>query len=404
MQLWTIIASLVLWSAQSHCSWFVGSYTAQLVETHSNTVYLLHVDATNEHRVIRDNFEYYFNNPKYGCFNYGRDHFSNGSIKAKPYEFLPAECLSEFDFSGKGWLSTATVEVENNSTIFKGNCKSGDTKKGIVLQQPDMCTDFSRVDGAAINLDGYTKTLRVDSRGIPQSLTLKETDGNMEIQYNFTYFAVGASNSSDPLMKAVPKVCIGTPFCTNGSPGGQPLAVYRQHRSESPLSGVNVANAGGMMEWLCDFGNDGPYVSKYELTVNANYTKYSPCSSRYCGPFETVEEFFAIGIESWDQSNDCDANGSFWYSLSKGSKCPPGKPVSYNKCSWAYVNAGGGPVKNVKTDCLKGDDETFAQACAVNTNNATYIEQNFEKCPHVDINAGLHQERGKSSYNIGSNY
>jgi len=290
-----------------------------------------------------------------------------------------------FDLSSTGWLSRANVTVVGAQTLYTWDCS------------PNCLT--SNLQSTYTYFGNGFYILTVDRTGEFLALTSASSSAMQFL------FATKPQKLSSITLD-VPNACVESDRCPANETQTN-LIIYRNHGNSTlfkSLDNVNLADLQGEVYWLCDYNAPSPLISKFNLTVSPRWTQYMLCNRGVCDA-SNYGQRYGIGkqdnegfdfCEDAPQSNktcfsSCGGVGT-WYAFPVLGRCPPGKPIGTNKCTWLdkYTT-----MKTITLDCLRNVSYNMFSCY-----NRTVIDlQNdmlkaFNVCPDVQQWVGYNVKRG----------
>jgi len=281
-----------------------------------------------------------------------------------------------FDFSSTGWLSEADVTVVGAVTLYTWDCS------------PNCLASSLQSTNAYFSSGQFI--LSTDHNGELLSLTVASS---ASLQFIFA----SKPQKLTSINLNVPNVCIEADRCDANFTSTN-LIIYRNHGNSTlfkQLDNVNLADVPGEVYWLCDYGAPSPLISKFNLTVSPRWTDYMLCNRGVCDA-SNYGQRFGIGkqdnagydkcedapISNHTCSGSCGGQGT-WYAFPEAGRCPPGKPIGTNHCTWLdkYTT-----MKTITLDCLRNSSVNMFSCY-----NKTVIDLGnemmhaFDVCPDVQF-------------------
>jgi len=281
-----------------------------------------------------------------------------------------------FDFSSTGWLSQADVTTVGAVTLYTYDCS------------PNCLSSSLQSTYAYFSSGQYI--LSTDRTGEFLSLTVASSQS---LQFIF-------SAKPQRLMSIdldVPAICVEADRCPANTTSTN-LIIYRNHGNSTlfkQLDNVNLADVQGEVYWLCDYNAPSPLISKFNLTVSPRWTDYMLCNAGVCDA-SNYGQHYGIGKQDnagYDKcvdappsnhtcSGSCGGQGT-WYAFPQAGRCPPGKPIGTNHCTWLdkYTT-----VKTITLDCLRNVSyNLFSCYNKTVTDLGNEMMHAFDVCPDVQF-------------------
>jgi len=281
-----------------------------------------------------------------------------------------------FDFSSTGWLSEADVSSVGALTLYTYDCSP-------------YCLSSS-LQSTYVSFGNGQYILSTDRSGEILSLTVASS-----VSLQFLFASKPQKLASIDL--DVPSACVDSDRCPSNLTSTN-LIIYRNHGNSTlfkALDNVNLADLQGEVYWLCDYNAPSPLISKFNLTVDPHWADYMLCNRGVCdasnfGQRRGIGKQDNAGYDKCEdapQSNNtcsssCGGVGT-WYAFPDAGRCPPGKPLGTNKCTWLdkYTT-----MKTITLDCLRN---VSANQFACNGKTVVEIQNEmlhaFNVCPDVQF-------------------
>jgi hypothetical protein len=260
--------------------------------------------------------------------------------------------LDLFDFSRGGWpsLPSTAVTKQGSMTAYTANCVADTDCSYVFTAQP-------------IVYAGSTVTLYVNSQNVPISINISAPGSIMQYSWSFDMFDTNSSafqhDSSIYTLPADFYPAIAPP----PPPNATKISFYRAFTNDTwarNLANDNAASAAGLANWVCPSPQRGLIIAQFDVTVDANFGRYSTCKTNSC----------KCGMLSKCQRVGMQINGlvtNMWYSFPQSAMCAKGFAIGTNNCTW---QADYKLVSAVTSDCflsVKGDPNFpngFMPSCA----------------------------------------